>query len=258
MGIPIWVERNPTAHPATEPDASLPEPEVSPTIQADHSATSAEVVPVTDTAHVEPQPEVVAERSPAEPLIDITSMNWEELRQTVSDCHACTLATGRTQTVFGVGDQNADWMVIGEGPGAEEDKQGEPFVGRAGQLLNKMLAAIGLRREQVYIANIVKCRPPQNRDPLPEESVACSAYLKRQIELVQPKVILVLGKVAAQNLLQKEDTLGRLRGAPYLYADTGIPVIVTYHPAYLLRKPTDKRKAWEDLKLAVKLVGGGA
>jgi DNA polymerase len=120
-----------------------------------------------------------------------------------------------------------------------------------------MLAAIGLPREQVYIANIVKCRPPGNRDPLPEEADACSAYLKRQIELVQPKVILVLGRVAAQNLLKKDEALGRLRGAPYLYADTGIPVIVTYHPAYLLRKPSDKRKAWEDLKLAVTLVGGG-
>jgi len=243
MGIPIWVERNPTAHPATEPDALLPDPEV---------------LSVPETVPVEVLPEVVPENALVESLIDISTLNWEELRQTVSNCQACALAVERTQTVFGVGDQNADWMVIGEGPGAEEDKQGEPFVGRAGQLLNKMLAAIGLRREQVYIANIVKCRPPQNRDPLPEESAACSAYLKRQIELVQPKVILVLGKVAAQNLLQKEDALGRLRGAPYLYADTGIPVIVTYHPAYLLRKPTDKRKAWEDLQLAVKLVGGAA
>ena len=177
----------------------------------------------------------------------------EALRINVANCTACALHQGRTQTVFGAGDHNAQWMIIGEAPGAEEDRQGEPFVGRAGQLLNAMLLAIGLQREEVYIANVVKCRPPGNRDPAPEEAAACEPYLKRQIALIKPKVILVVGRVAAHNLLKTDAALGTLRGKHWSYADTGIPVIVTYHPAYLLRAPKEKRKAWEDLQFAQKV-----
>jgi DNA polymerase len=148
-------------------------------------------------------------------------------------------------------------LFIGEAPGAEEDRQGEPFVGRAGQLLNNMLLAIGLRREQVYIANVLKCRPPKNRDPRPEEAQACEPYLKRQIDLLRPKVIVALGRIAAQNLLKTDTPIGKMRGRTYVYADTSIPLLVTYHPAYLLRSPAEKRKAWEDLMLAQKVVTAG-
>ena len=150
--------------------------------------------------------------------------------------------------MFGVGNNNAQWMVIGEAPGADEDRQGEPFVGRAGKLLNEMLRAVGLPREDVYIANVLKCRPPNNRDPLPAEVAQCEPYLKRQVELVQPKIILAVGRIAAQNLLQTDITIGKLRGQQFSYA--GIPLVVTYHPAYLLRSPAEKRKAWDDLRFA--------
>jgi DNA polymerase len=168
----------------------------------------------------------------------------------VSQCTRCALAQGRTQTVFGVGNRNAEWMIIGEAPGAEEDRQGEPFVGRAGQLLNAMLLAIGLKREQVYIANILKCRPPNNRDPRPEEEDACRDYLERQIRLLKPKIILAVGRIAAQNLLRVDTPIGKMRGRVYQYQDQGIPVVITYHPAYLLRSPLEKRKAWQDLLFA--------
>jgi len=179
--------------------------------------------------------------------------SWADLRQRVAKCQQCELHQGRTQTVFGVGDHNADWLIIGEAPGAEEDRQGEPFVGRAGNLLNSMLFACGMQREQVFIANILKCRPPNNRDPKPEEVVACSSYLKEQIDLLQPKIILAVGRIAAQNLMQTETPIGKMRGQRYQYADTGIPVVVTYHPAYLLRSPREKRKAWQDLQLAMRV-----
>jgi uracil-DNA glycosylase family 4 len=179
-----------------------------------------------------------------------STMDWESLAHCVADCTKCNLHGGRTQTVFGVGNRTAHWMIIGEAPGAEEDARGEPFVGRAGQLLNGMLQAIGLQRQQVYIANILKCRPPNNRDPLPEEVQQCWPYLKRQIELIEPKVILAVGRIAAQNLLMTEEAIGRLRGKIHTHVESGIPVVATYHPAYLLRKPADKRKAWEDLQLA--------
>jgi len=178
---------------------------------------------------------------------------WEDLRQRVTKCQQCELHRGRKQTVFGVGDHNADWLIIGEAPGAEEDKQGEPFVGRAGQLLNSMLLACGLQREQVFIANILKCRPPNNRDPKAGEVAACSSYLREQIDLIQPKIILAVGRIAAQNLLQTETPIGKMRGQKYEYADTGIPVVVTYHPAYLLRAPREKRKAWQDLQMAMRV-----
>lgn len=178
---------------------------------------------------------------------------WGGLRQSVTDCQQCDLHRGRKQTVFGVGDHNADWLIIGEAPGAEEDRQGEPFVGRAGKLLNSMLLACGLQREQVFIANILKCRPPENRDPKPEEVTACSGFLREQIDLIQPKIILAVGRIAAQNLLQTETPIGKMRGQNYEYADTGIPVVVTYHPAYLLRSPREKRKAWQDLQMAMRV-----
>jgi DNA polymerase len=185
---------------------------------------------------------------------DIAMLDWEALRSRVSECTACDLHASRTQTVFGVGNQSADWLVIGEAPGADEDAQGEPFVGRAGQLLNAMLLACGLKREQVYIANILKCRPPNNRDPRPEEVASCEPYLMRQIELIQPKLILAVGRIAAQNLLQCDTPIGKLRGKVHRFRDTGIPLVATYHPAYLLRSPAEKRKAWQDLQLAMQVM----
>ncbi|CAA6817655.1 MAG: Uracil-DNA glycosylase, family 4 [uncultured Thiotrichaceae bacterium] len=181
---------------------------------------------------------------------DVSQLDWKTLRHNVTECRQCSLADYRGQTVFGAGDTSANWMIIGEAPGADEDRQGQPFVGRAGQLLNNMLRAIDLPRQSVYIANILKCRPPNNRDPRPEEAAHCMGYLHRQIALVNPAIILVVGRIAAQNLLQSKETLGRLRNTTHYLADTKTPVIVTYHPAYLLRQPLEKRKAWEDLKRA--------
>lgn len=177
-------------------------------------------------------------------------MDWPELEAAVTACTACALHKQRTMAVFGVGDRKAEWLFIGEGPGAEEDARGEPFVGQAGKLLDNMLASIGLRRgDNVYIANVVKCRPPGNRNPAPEEARACAPYLARQIELIRPRLIIALGKVAAQNLLGSEATVASLRGRIHKLHDT--PLIVTYHPAYLLRTLADKARAWEDLCFAV-------
>ena len=175
-----------------------------------------------------------------------TDVIWRQLERSVAACTKCELSASRTQTVFGVGNRNADLLIIGEAPGRDEDLQGEPFVGRAGQLLNAMLAAIGMTRQQVYIANILKCRPPNNRDPGPDEAAACNSWLQQQIELIQPVAILALGRVAAHNLLSTEQSLASLRNRQHDYA--GIPLIVSYHPAYLLRKPVEKRKSWQDLK----------
>ena len=177
---------------------------------------------------------------------------WDDLRVAVAACTSCSLHASRTQTVFGVGDPQADWMIIGEAPGAEEDRRGEPFVGRAGKLLDEMLRAVGRSRDRVFIANILKCRPPNNRDPKAEESAACRGYLQRQIELVEPKIILAVGRIAAQLLLETDEPVGRLRGSRHQLGDT--PLVVTYHPAYLLRSPTQKRKAWDDLCLAKRLM----
>lgn len=185
----------------------------------------------------------------------VAGMDWPALKACVADCRACGLHAGRNQTVFGVGDENADWLFVGEGPGADEDAQGEPFVGQAGRLLDNMLAAIALKRgANVYIANIVKCRPPGNRNPQQEEAQACSAYLQRQIELIRPKLIIALGKVAAVNLLGRDASIASLRGQVHAYR--GIPLIVTYHPAYLLRTLSDKAKAWEDLCFATDTMRG--
>jgi uracil-DNA glycosylase len=180
-----------------------------------------------------------------------SASRWAALREEVLRCTRCGLHATRTQGVVGVGNPRAEWMVIGEAPGAEEDRRGEPFVGRAGQLLDAMLRAIGLSRTQnVYIANVLKSRPPNNRDPHPEEVAACLPYLQRQIELVNPRLLLAVGRIAAQNLLGTEESLSRLRGRVHSFGELNTPLVVTYHPAYLLRNPADKRKAWEDLKFA--------
>lgn len=206
----------------------------------------------------DPAPAMAArepEAAPPAPLVvrgaavPVPGMDWPQLKACVADCTACGLHARRNKTVFGVGDENADWLFVGEGPGADEDAQGEPFVGQAGKLLDNMLAAVALERgANVYIANIVKCRPPGNRNPQPEEAAACSAYLQRQIELIQPKLIIALGKVAAVNLLGQDASIASMRGRVHRYRD--IPLIVTYHPAYLLRTLADKSKAWEDLCFA--------
>lgn len=183
----------------------------------------------------------------------LAGLDWPELKQKVSDCQLCGLRAGCTQTVFGSGDERADWLFVGEAPGREEDAQGLPFVGESGRLLDNMLVAIGLRRNaNVYIANVVKCRPPEDRTPHLGEIAACLPYLKRQIGLLKPRLIVVMGKTAVTALLDSDATLATLRGKVYDYA--GIPLIVTYHPAYLLRKPTEKARVWEDLRLAVETI----
>jgi DNA polymerase len=193
--------------------------------------------------------------SPSLPQRELANLDWPALKALVRDCTACKLRAGCTQTVFGVGDEKASWLFVGEGPGADEDAQGEPFVGQAGKLLDNMLMAIKLKRgKDVYIGNIVKCRPPGNRTPEADEIATCFPYLQRQIELIQPKIIVALGKTAATALLGKDATLASLRGRLHDYH--GIPLIITYHPAYLLRTLTDKAKAWQDLCLAVKTMEG--
>jgi len=185
----------------------------------------------------------------------IAKMDWVALKAAVPACTACALHKSRTQTVFGVGDENADWLLVGEAPGAEEDQKGEPFVGQAGKLLDAMLAAIDLSREtNVYIANVLKCRPPANRNPDPSEVAQCSPHLQRQIDLIKPRLILAMGRFAVQTLLGTEASIASLRGK--LHAYHGVPLIVTYHPAYLLRTLPDKAKAWQDLLFAVRTFEG--
>lgn len=226
MGIERWVLRRGPAG-AQVPETPVP----------------AETAPAPSGADAPESPRSEPCNPPAGP-------DWSELERRVAACTLCGLHASRTQTVFGVGNRGSDWMFIGEAPGAEEDARGEPFVGRAGQLLNAMIRAVGLERESVYIANILKCRPPNNRDPQPDEVAHCSAYLNRQIELVAPRVIVAVGRIAAQNLLRTDQATGRLRGRIHRLPGFDIPVVVTYHPAYLLRKPIEKRKVWQDLLLA--------
>lgn len=226
MGIQVWSLREPAPQP--EPASS---------------------VAVELPGPVEAEP-VVDIPVPGRP--DVSGLDWTDLQAKVSGCTLCDLHLSRTQAVFGTGNRSADWLIIGEAPGHDEDEQGEPFVGRAGQLLNAMLLAIGLQREQVYIANILKCRPPQNRDPNAEEVLCCEAYLQRQIELIRPEIILAVGRIAAQNLLKVDIPIGKLRGVVHKEPSSGTPLIATYHPAYLLRSPSEKRKAWQDLQLAVR------
>jgi uracil-DNA glycosylase len=207
-------------------------------------------------AEAEPAGGAAAARSgdtPASALLPAGDV-WAELAAAVRSCTRCGLHKTRTQTVFGVGRRDAQLFVIGEAPGADEDRQGEPFVGRAGQLLNAMLRAIGLPRSEVYIANILKCRPPGNRDPQPDEASSCTPYLTQQIALVQPRVLLAVGRIAAQWLLQTDTPIGRLRGRVVGYGERNTPLVVTYHPAYLLRSPHDKAKAWTDLCLVKELL----
>lgn len=221
MGIPIWELRATATATASAPP-------------------SAHATPISANAATAP----ALARSPADPPL----LDWPQLENAVRECRACALHTSRTQTVFGVGNRSAQWLFVGEAPGAEEDRRGEPFVGRAGQLLNAMLLAIGLQREQIFIANVLKCRPPENRDPQGEEVNCCEPYLIRQIELIAPKIIIAMGRFAAHSLLKTDLALAKLRGQRLNYH--GTPLIVTYHPAYLLRNPIDKRKVWQDLQLA--------
>lgn len=191
------------------------------------------------------------------PLAAVTGLDWEALSAQVAQCQACPeLVRNRSRTVFGVGNRQARLLVIGEAPGVDEDRQGEPFVGRAGQLLNAMLGAIGLQREEVYIANILKCRPPRNRDPRPDEAAHCEPFLLRQIELIAPAVILAVGRISAQNLLKTDVLVGQLRGRLHSLGEGGIPLVVTYHPAYLLRSPGQKARAWQDLQRAARILRG--
>lgn len=242
LGIDRWVPRG-----TVEEAATLAAPPLAPKVSArvEMPATA----PATAPPRVAPAP---YQRGPL-------AADWPGLRDQVAGCPACEqLCRTRTQTVFGVGNERAQWLIIGEAPGAEEDRQGEPFVGRAGKLLDSMLQAIGLARGQVFIANVLKCRPPNNRVPAPAEAAQCLPYLERQIALLRPSIMLALGSVAAQNLLATDAPVGRLRGHVHAFGSARTPLIVTYHPAYLLRSPGEKRKAWEDLKFARRIAGGKA
>jgi DNA polymerase len=238
MGItPLWVVR--------EPDAAAAAAEPLPNAPA----------PAAEPAAVAPLPVASAARAGAPAAAE--GLDWPELERAVASCTACPLCQQRKQAVLGVGDRHPDWLFIGEGPGAEEDVQGEPFVGQAGKLLDNMLAALDISRgDTVYIGNAVKCRPPGNRTPETAELAACRPYLERQIALLKPKIIVLLGKVAVHSLLHDDKSLASLRGKRFEYA--GIPVVVTYHPAYLLRNLPDKSKAWEDLLFARRLLQASA
>jgi uracil-DNA glycosylase len=237
IGVDVWVPRHPLASVAAA------------AFEADSHAAAASESPPTAAAMVANVDVTHAKAGQAGTAPSATT--WESLRSEVLACTKCALHASRTQGVFGVGNREAQWLVVGEAPGAEEDRRGEPFVGRAGHLLDAMLKAIGLSRgRNVYIANVLKSRPPGNRDPKPEEVAACLPYLMRQIELLKPSVMLAVGRIAAQNLLATDAPLGRLRGKVHHFGELNTPLIVTYHPAYLLRTPGDKRKAWEDLKFA--------
>ncbi|HOB62730.1 MAG TPA: uracil-DNA glycosylase [Candidatus Competibacteraceae bacterium] len=273
LGIPLWLSRRSrwaaeesmTAADVVATDSAGEVADRSPLV---HSTEPQEPERVPDDDWMPPMDDswelVSDDFDPDEPIAPptrgrearIAQMDWEELTTEARQCQSCGLCASRTQAVFGVGDRQAQWLVIGEAPGADEDRQGEPFVGRAGKLLNPMLLAIGLRREQVYIANILKCRPPENRDPTPAEAASCRPFLERQIALIQPRLILAVGRIAAQNLLDTDTQIGKLRGRVHHFGPTHIPVIVTYHPAYLLRSPREKRKAWDDLRLAQRTLAG--
>ena len=264
MGVDVWVRRpgGPLAGVGPWDARALAQPEAGEADQAlaDIAQAVAPVEALREPIPAATQQEPAASapvgitpvaRAPFEPASGDIAARWDALRTEVLSCTKCTLHQTRTQGVLGVGPRRADWMVIGEAPGAEEDRRGEPFVGRAGHLLDAMLHAIGLNRgTNVYIANVLKSRPPGNRDPKPEEVNACLPYLMRQIELLQPRLMLAVGRIAAQNLLSTDLSLGRLRGKVHHFGELNTPLIVTYHPAYLLRTPADKSKAWEDLKFA--------
>jgi uracil-DNA glycosylase family 4 len=242
MGITQWVLRDtggngsPAQNSASPAGISVTNPVIENSLAASSNPSSISVA-----SH--PSIELGGE-------VDTSATSLDRLRDTVVNCTACGLASTRTQTVFGEGPDRTDWLFVGEAPGQQEDRQGQPFVGRAGGLLAQMIRALDMSREQVFIVNVLKCRPPNNRDPQSAEISACEPFLLKQIELVAPKVIVALGRVSAQALLGSEQPLGRLRGQVYQYGPGSIPLIVTYHPAYLLRQPADKGKVWEDLLLA--------
>lgn len=254
MGVRVWAPRAEAAVVAPAPGATPPAPVPAPAARAP--------APVARPVGAAPAPTLtpVAEGgTPAARPPGVEHMDWPALQAAVAGCQACGLCRSRQNTVFGVGDTGADWMVIGEAPGENEDRQGEPFVGAAGQLLDNMLRAVGRSREArgeagrgIYIANVLKCRPPANRNPLPDEVAQCEPFLARQVALVRPKIILAMGRFAVQSILKTDEPIGRLRGRVHRYE--GVPVIVTYHPAYLLRTPGDKAKAWADLCLALETV----
>lgn len=234
LGIERWRLRSAVA---SKPAAEIPALELRRPLAAQPAGPRRESAPAVVAAAVVPP-------SPIE-----LPQDWAGLRALVQDCTRCKLCATRTQTVFGVGVENAPLMIVGEGPGADEDAQGEPFVGRAGKLLDEMLRSIGhSRRDNTYIANVVKCRPPGNRDPEAEEVESCRPYLEQQIRLLKPKLIVGLGRIAAQRLLSTDAPLSRLRGALHHYGPDKTPLFITYHPAYLLRSPREKAKSWEDLK----------
>lgn len=248
MGIEAWAPAH--ALPAAVP-AAQPAPDVGPAT-APTAAPASSPLPAVAAPSIESTP---AASRPDRELI--ATLDWPALREAVANCRACALHASRRQTVFGVGHERAHWMIVGEAPGEQEDLKGEPFVGPAGRLLDAMLAALDLTREpdtperQVYIANTLKCRPPGNRNPQPEEMARCEPFLVRQIRLVQPRIIVAMGRFAVQALLRTGDAIGRLRGRVHEYE--GVPLVVTYHPAYLLRQPADKAKAWDDLCLAAQV-----
>jgi len=254
IGIDVWVPRHGAAPPVElEAVETTTVPEATQEPAAGARPAPKRAAPVAPGANIGAHAPLEARgvATPSVPLTADAEARWDALRSEIMSCTRCPLHATRTQGVVGVGYRQADWLVIGEAPGAEEDRRGEPFVGRAGQLLDAMLRAIGLSRDtNVYIANVLKSRPPGNRDPKPEEVAACLPYLMRQIALLQPRLILAVGRIAAQNLLSTDMPLGRLRGKVHHFGELNTPLIVTYHPAYLLRTPGDKRKAWEDLKFA--------
>ncbi len=254
MGVKVWAPKARTAPvepTATSPDMPLPrtQPEAAPARPAPLAAPETPSVRAPTSTPLPPATPVRADRA------GIATLDWPALREAVAGCQACGLCASRRNTVFGVGHTQADWMIVGEAPGEQEDRQGEPFVGAAGQLLDAMLRACGRARSSeetgrgVYIANVLKCRPPANRNPAPEEVLQCEPFLARQVALVRPKLIIAMGRFAVQSLLKTTEPIGRLRGRVHHYE--GVPVIVTYHPAYLLRTPIDKAKAWADLCLAM-------
>jgi len=230
MGIDVWVPRV-SAEPAEALPLATPKPDTDPIPVVE--------IPVTVKRDIEHVVETIHSHED----------NWELLERDVAGCQKCDLCKTRTQTVFGSGNKNPDWLLIGEAPGQSEDQQGLPFVGNAGQLLTEMLRACGLSRDEVFITNILKCRPPNNRDPKPDEIANCHDYLERQLALLQPKIIVAVGRIAAQALLNTHDPIGKLRGKVHQFGST--PLVVIYHPAYLLRSLSEKRKAWLDLQLAI-------
>ena len=292
MGIKLWAPSAPRAVEVAPEKEAARAGETSAGAEFDSKPTpTARLQPPAEAPIVRPPVRAIAAPLPTAPAAPVPTalgprpegvadMDWPQLEATVAACRACGLCAGRTQTVFGVGSRTADWMVIGEAPGENEDRQGQPFVGQAGKLLDNMLAAIGLSRQVeeiidsgaaradpasasglkdskqgVYIANVLKCRPPGNRNPQPDEITQCEPYLRRQVALVQPKIILAMGRFAVQSLLQTTEPIGKLRGRVHHYE--GVPVIVTYHPAYLLRALPEKAKAWQDLCLALATARAG-